>query len=297
MIASIVIPVLDDKRVLRCVKSVLSQSLNKEDYEIIVVDNGSTEVDISEGLPITLLIEKKKGIFRAVNRGLTQATGEFLVRIDADCYATPTWLEELLKPFSDPAVGVVGGAVFKEAGTSLVEKAARNLVIGDQLEPQYLPMFYAPYVVTANAAFRCNVVKHVGGFDEQFISGGDVDISWQVFLAGYTIKCAQSAIVYHPSRPTVKKYFLQFYRYGIGHAALFRKYKQITGRKYLVNVYPFKGLLKLTLMDIPLLMFQTVYARELNHTRIMRLFLDSTEYLGLICGDVVGAFKYKIFYL
>lgn len=114
-----------------------------------------------------------------------QSSGEFLVRTDADCVAEPDWLEELLKPFSIPEIGAVGGAIYKEPGRNLVERAARNFVLGDQLRPQYLPMFEAPYVVTANAAYRLGLVRALGCFDEQFTSGSDVDISWRIYLVGF----------------------------------------------------------------------------------------------------------------
>ncbi len=299
MLISIIIPVQDDARVRQCIETILEQTLKRELFEIIVVDNASKRLDVAallRDLPITLLHEKQPGMSKAVNLGLKYATGNFLVRIDADCMATTNWLKELLIPFDDPAVGVVGGAIYNVPGRNIVEIGARDLVIGNQLEPQYLPMFEAPYVVTANSAYRTDVVRQIGGFDETFVSGSDVDISWQCFLAGYQLRIAPQAVVHHYSRSTVRKYFLQFYRYGLGHAQLYKKYRKTTGSKFLVNSYPFKGLARL--MSFGLLgMVRWISNPQKFRIYCTRLLLDFAEYSALICGDLVGAIRYRIPYL
>jgi len=297
--ASIVIPVKNDSRIRRCVLSLLDQTVSRDCYEIIVVDNNSTKVnipDILSDLPVKIYRENKLGLAAATNYGLLKAQGDFLVRIDADCIAEKSWLEELLLPFKEANIGAVGGLILKETGNNLVEKAARGLVIGDQLEPQYLPMYNAPYVVTANAAYRLRVVKEIGGFDNDFISGSDVDISWRIHIAGYYICTTNKAIVDHPSRPTIRKYFYQFYNYGLGHALLFKKYKKITGKKTLINVYPFVGIFRVISRDIPKALYLLVNKKEDLQIYATRMFLDLTEYIALICGDLVGAFKHKILY-
>jgi len=301
MLASIIIPVRNDRRIRRCIKSVLNQSKTMHGmYEVIVVDNNSETVSLSQllcDLPVTLLAETRPGLCAAVNHGLQYASGEFLVRIDADCIATPNWLEKLLCQFSDPTVGAIGGAIYKEEGSSLIDCAARNLVIGDQLEPQFLPMFDAPYVVTANAAYRLNLIRELGGFDEQFFSGGDVDVCWRICLAGFQVRTAPSAIVYHPARPSIRKYFSQFYIYALGHVLLFKKYKTITGKRLLINTYPFKGILKLLLNDIPTMLLEICRTKKFDRVRSTRIFLDFIEYGALLCGYIVGSVKFRVFYL
>ncbi len=299
MKTSIIIPVKNDNRILRCVQSILNQLAYSESSEIIIVDNNSTSINVRnllKNLPVKIYVEERPGLAAAVNCGLIHATGEYLVRIDADCLAEDNWLEELLKPFSDTRIGAVGGAVLKENGTSMIEIASRGLVVGDQYEPQYLPMFDAPYVVTANAAYRMNVIRQIGGFDDEFISGSDVDISWRIILAKYLICTAPRAVVYHPSRPTVRKYFYQFYNYGLGHALLFKKYKKITGKRLLINVYPFRGIIHLIFIAIPRI-FLNMITRDKNiKIQCMKVLLDFTEYFALICGDIIGAIRLGIFY-
>jgi len=299
MLISIVIPVRDDARVRECVESLLVQTLAKDLFEIIIINNASTKIDVAKLLsefPVTLLSESQPGMSKAVNRGLEYATGKILARIDADCIATPNWLEELITPFEDPNVGVVGGAIYNRDGSNIIEIAARGLVIGDQLEPQYLPMYNAPYVVTANSAYRMKVVKAIGGFDEFFLSGSDVDMSWQFSIAGYQLQIAPAAVVYHYSRSTLRKYFLQFYRYGLGHAQLYKKYRKITGSKFLINYYPFKGIVRL--LSIGLFeMLKILHKPDKLKIYSTRMVLDFTEYIALICGDLVGAIKYRIPYL
>lgn len=299
--ASVVIPVRNDGRVRRCILSVLDQRLEGgRGYEVIVVDNDSDRLNIAQllsDLPVRLLTEKRRGIAAAANRGLAEAKGDFLVRIDADCVAMPNWLGELLDPFCDHAVGAVGGAVHKEAGGSLFQVAARNIVDEEQTRPQHLPMVPAPYVVTANAAFPRTVVQGLGGFDERLMSGSDVDMSCRIALAGYQIRTAPKARVYHPVRPTIPSYFRQYYQYGKGHALLFKKYRGVMQRRALVNAYPFKGIGRVVARDIPRLCLGTIRAKRLDPVAIMSIVAAATEYSALICGDIAGAIEGRSLYV
>lgn len=299
IVATIVIPVRDDPRIRICVESLLKQTTNKK-YKIVVVNNNSKKINVNEilnDLSVTILYEPRPGLCAAVNCGIKHSIGEFLVRIDADCIADTNWLEELIAPFSDAKIGAVGGAIIKEEGFSLVEKASRNLVIGDQLSPQYLPMFNAPYVVTANAAYRCSLIKDLGEFDEELFSGGDVDMSWRISMAGYTIQTTPKAIVWHPARSTIRRYFKQFYIYALGHVLLFRKYKKITGKRFSINLYPFSGTIRLLYKEIPSFLFDCARKKSFDKAQAMSIFLNFIEYAALQIGYLVGSCRYHVLFI
>jgi GT2 family glycosyltransferase len=75
-------------------------------------------------------------------------------------------------------------------------------------------------------------------------SGGDVDLAWRVGDLGLKLAIATDAFVFHACRPTVSAIFRQFFRYGTGHAQLFKKRRPLTGKWVCVNGYPFVGCAK-----------------------------------------------------
>jgi len=276
----------------------MNQSILRDEYEIIVVDNKSTDktADIIKGFPVKYIYEDRLGMCWARNTGIDSSSTEIVVFTDADCVPSPNWLKELSFPFEDSSVGGVGGLIMKLDDETEIAQAARDLVIGQQKEPQYLPMYPAPYIVTANAAYRRNVLIEIGCFDPQFFSGGDVDIAWRVQMAGYKINLVNGAVVFHASRSSSRAYFRQFYRYGLGHALLFKKFRKYTNKWGLVNKYPFVELTRLVLIRTPSLLFNSLL-NGFDKIKWMTLGLDLIEYIALICGDLVGAIRYRVPYI
>jgi glycosyltransferase involved in cell wall biosynthesis len=297
-VVSVIVIVRNDIRIKDCLDSLLAQNYPEEELEIIVVDNASTDntPEIIRSYPVKFLTESTIGMGWARNKGLSQAKGKYIAFIDADCIATPDWLAELLKGFTNESIGAVGGKILKQEGHNLIEIASRDLVIGKQTEPQYLPIYPAPYVVTANVGYRGDVLNEIGGFDPIFFSGADVDVSWRLSIAGCRIVCQSNAIVYHANRSSISKYFRQFYRYGLGHALLFKKYKKLTKKVFLFNIYPFQGLGNLLFIRTPVTLFGLI-TKKCDLIDVVKMFLDLVEYIALIFGDVHGAIKFGVFYL
>jgi len=223
-LVSVIVPVFNGEATIeQCVKSFLVQDYPQERYEIIVVNNNSTDrsVEIVRQNPVVLLDEKKQGPAAARNRGLARVRGEIVAFIDADCFAETRWLRELVKPFSDPAVGGVGGAIGSASRATAVERYADDRGI---LNHSLSSPFFLPYLVTANAAFRKELIDSVGGFDENFTkaAGEDVDLSWRIQLnTPCTFVFAEKAVVYHKHRDTLSGLFAQAFNY---HLAFHKKY-------------------------------------------------------------------------
>ena len=101
---SVVVPVLNGQATIKdCVKSLLSQSYPSARYEIIIVDNGSTDRTIrilnSCQNSLRLLRETKKGSYAARNTGISCAAGSIIAFTDSDCIADKDWLIHISKPF------------------------------------------------------------------------------------------------------------------------------------------------------------------------------------------------------
>jgi glycosyltransferase involved in cell wall biosynthesis len=212
---SVIVPVYNGEATIeRCIESLVDQDYPRQRYEIIVVDNNSTDgtVEIVRRYPVLLLEERRPGPGAARNRGLAQARGEIIAFTDADCYAEARWLKELVKPFVDPMVGGVGGAIKSASRATAVERYSddRPVLKHHLSDPPFLP-----FLTTANAAFRNNIIDAVGGFDESFTKASeDVDLSWRIQLeAPCKFVSASKAVVYHKHRQTVRGLFAQSFLY------------------------------------------------------------------------------------
>ncbi|MFZ5364419.1 MAG: glycosyltransferase family 2 protein [Patescibacteria group bacterium] len=116
---SIIIPAYNEEKLLpRCLKSVFATHL-PEDYEVIVVNNASTDrtEQIAKSFAgVKVVMELNKGITRARQAGFRAATGDILVFFDADTVIPPDWFRVAVKKFkSDPKLVGVSGPYHFEA--------------------------------------------------------------------------------------------------------------------------------------------------------------------------------------
>jgi len=112
-VISIIVPFYNSEKYIKdCVESLLSQQFPANDYEIIFVDNNSTDssVNIVKRYPrIKLVSEGRQGSYTARNRGIREASGRVVAFTDPDCIASPDWLAQIAEAMSDPVVSVVLG--------------------------------------------------------------------------------------------------------------------------------------------------------------------------------------------
>lgn len=114
---SVVIPTRNRCDYLKdALDSIVAQTLSKDLFEVIVVDNGSTDptqevVKSFEGkLPyISCIYEPKPGLHEGRHAGYRAAKSDILVYADDDIIAFPTWLEGVFESFQDENVVLVGG--------------------------------------------------------------------------------------------------------------------------------------------------------------------------------------------
>jgi glycosyltransferase involved in cell wall biosynthesis len=104
---SVVVPCYNEERFIkRTLTSLRGQSIiteYPEYFELIVVDNGSTDntVSIAEKYVDKVIIENRKGKLNARNRGIKESSGNIIVATDADIYFQSFWLNTLLEPFNN----------------------------------------------------------------------------------------------------------------------------------------------------------------------------------------------------
>lgn len=176
----------------RAVASVVEQSLPAEQYEIIVVDNRSTDGTAQRitkqfgHVPhLRVVTEPVQGLNPARNRGWRETQAPLVAYLDDDAIASPRWLEAMIEAFAStsPPPGAVGGHI------EPLWESPRPDWLPDELMWCYSVLDYAPdltemqppvYPIGANIAFLRSAVESVGGFQEgldrvgnNLLSGGE----------------------------------------------------------------------------------------------------------------------------
>jgi cellulose synthase/poly-beta-1,6-N-acetylglucosamine synthase-like glycosyltransferase len=139
-----------------------------------------------------------------------------VVFLDSDCVCHPTWLSELLKPFSDPTVAGVQGRYKNGVKHWMAEFI--QLEIEERYERLQKSMAVKKsidFVSTYSAAYRKRIFLENGGFDESFrtASGEDTDLSFRISANGHRLVFAPRAVVDHFHPASLLKYWrTKFYR-------------------------------------------------------------------------------------
>lgn len=205
------------------IDSCLRQTLPPDQFEIVVVDNRSTDATpevvaaLAEGAPnLRYVLEPQQGLNHARNRGAREAVGEFVAYIDDDARADPDWLEGLLGAFRgcDPTPAGVGGKValdWEGARPAWYPPEFDTLMayldLGDQgffLKPGN----GAHYLMGTNMAFQRKTLLALDGFQQGFgrvkrrtLSGEEADLIARLLRRGEQVWYEPAARVTHSVVP------------------------------------------------------------------------------------------------
>lgn len=170
--------------IVKCLSSLANQSLEKGLYEVIVVNNGSTDETqkVAEEFAITqpnfrVILEVKQGLSYARNRGYKEALGKYVAYIDDDAKALPDWAEKILTAFETvkPKPVAVGGMIlplYEKPPPSWFTDDLEIRTWGD--EKCFLQLPGARYGFSgSNMAFQKSVLEQYGGFSASFGMKGD----------------------------------------------------------------------------------------------------------------------------
>jgi GT2 family glycosyltransferase len=207
-------------------------SLERLDYpalhhEVVIVDNGSADgtARVVRQHAVRCVRSPTRGVGHARNAGIAASRGEIIAFTDTDCAVSTAWLRELVKPFSDPTVGAVGGAIVPYPPETGAQRYATRRMSHSQLRPISHPA--RPFAMTPNVAFRRDALLRIGGFDTRFPGGGweDADVCWRLTRqTQLELRYAHRAVVFHRYRASPREFLRQHYRYGYGLGLLSRKY-------------------------------------------------------------------------
>ncbi|NJK77546.1 MAG: glycosyltransferase [Microcoleus sp. SU_5_6] len=199
---------------------------------------------------IRILAENEiQSSYAARNRGIRASQGEIIAFTDVDCRPESDWLENLVQPFADSDIGIVAGEILALPGKTLLEKHADRENILSQKHTLAHP--FCAYGQTANLAVRKTVLQQIGLFRPYLTSGGDADLCWRIWRqTPYKIYFAESAIVRHRHRNTIKHLYSQWYRYGESNQYLHELHGVDLMRELTVGEYVYR-LVRWLLKELP----------------------------------------------
>ncbi len=227
---SVIVPVRDGESIIaECLDAILATDYPADRREILVVDNASTDrtAPLIRSKPVRYLHEKKRGVSNARNRGIAESTGEILAFVDADCLVEPQWLTELVRPFEDPEIGSVGGDLQHVPPTTAAERQAARLLGNWQ---RFAFTSNPAYPITANAAYRRDVLERIGNFDPHMTRAQDVELGLRFQeRSGRRLAYAEGATARHRNRTTQLGFFRQQLGWAYGAGLVGAKFEAMGG--------------------------------------------------------------------
>jgi len=211
---SIIIPAYNAEATLAgCLRAVLGLTLG-EPYEVIVVDDGSTDATASfarDFAPaVKLLQQAHTGAAAARNTGIASALGEIILFTDADCEPVPEWGTVMLAAIRAGADGAKG--IYRTRQRNLVARFVQA-----EYESKYRRMegrAQIDFVDTYSAAYRREALREAGGFTEKLPMVEDQELSFRLARSGCRLVYVPEAVVYHFHVTSVRNYFRRKFRIG-----------------------------------------------------------------------------------
>ena len=210
-----------------------------EPCEVVVVDASDGRLDAVRRLHDArvrwLQFEPITGLSVSIphqrNAGVEAARGDIIVFTDAGCQPEVGWLANLVAPLRDDEYVTVGPARSVSGDAGVYDGWAEKLY-GSR---------YLSECGAGNLAFRCQAFDAVGGFDNRFAYGSDVDFSWRLVDAGYRLRNVRDAVVYHDFG-TRRRQLRRSYVYGKARTRLYRKHptrlRRVLRTDPMVVIYP-----------------------------------------------------------
>ena len=226
---SVIVPIYqEEKYISKCIDSMLSQDYPKDDLEIILVDGMSKDrtreivATYTAKYPFIRMIDNPERIAPcAMNRGIKEAKGDVIIRLDAHVYYPKNYFSLLVEKLNELT------------GAENVGALCNTLPVNDSITAQSIAAVLSSSFGMGNSHFRVGADKEmevdtvpfgcfhrsifdkVGLYDEELVRTQDNELNARIIKAGGKIYLIPQLVCEYYARDTAKKVYKMFYQYGV----------------------------------------------------------------------------------
>jgi len=285
VVVSVIIPVYNCATTVGAQLEALGAQASDVPWEIVVVDNGSTDgtqhliEQYQETIPNLTLVRapEKRNISHARNVGVANARGEIFLFCDGDDIVAPGWIRAMARALGRYEF-VVGRVEVGMLNTDVTEKYGSN-----GMNPPDTLLNFLPYAIGCTLGVSRRAFESVGGFSTMCKRCMDVELSWRLQLAGYALHEVPEAEVHYRYRNTAWSIWKSAFNFSQAHTALYKRY----------SVY---GAKRSAIRQVLMRYKNIVYGLP----RVANMTLNERIYwafdVGVSLGRLLGSLRYRTLY-
>ena len=221
---SVIVPTYNrPERLTACLEALAELDYDRDRYEVIAVDDGSS-TDLSpclepvrDRMEVKLIRQENTGPAGARNRGVAEAQGEFIAFTDDDCMPLPDWLRQFAAALTQAPDKMVGGYTINALADNLYSTASQQLL-------DYLYRYYnieaesVKFFASNNIAMGRDRFLNIGGFDTSFplAAAEDREFCDRWLYKGLTMQYVPAAQIRHAHHMSLQSFWKQHFGYGRG---------------------------------------------------------------------------------
>lgn len=225
---AVVVPAYNAERTLGdCLRSLEAQNVPPSTYEIIVVDDGSSDrtASVAAAFGVRVIRQQNAGAAAARNAGVAAANAPWIAFTDADCVASRGWLKALSRRVGTSETDVICVAG-RTLGLASETPAARFVDLMGALDAaRHLSHPRFPFAPSGNVCYRRTALVAAGGFDSRYRSYEACELHQRLAKVGGSCVYEPAALVFHRHRATWRDYWRQQRSYGGGLAYFMREHR------------------------------------------------------------------------
>jgi glycosyltransferase involved in cell wall biosynthesis len=215
------------------IPTVEMQDFDKNKFELIIVDDGSTddtvafleEYQIKSNIKFNYQMQKNQGPGAARNNGMESARGDFFIFIDSDCTVPVHWLSEIDILLSESKADAFGGPDSYRDDFSPVLKAINysmtSFITTGGLRGKKGKKLAKFYPRSFNMGLSRKLWEKIGGFGN-LRHGQDIEFSNRIIKSQANVAYIDKAFVYHKRRTNFRRFYRQVYNWGVARINLYK---------------------------------------------------------------------------
>lgn len=296
-LVSVIIPAYNEEKVIQ--NSIRSVSeINYPNLEILVVDDGSTDntfvnaKEIEDELHVRVLLKENGGKSSALNLGIEEALGEYVLCVDADSKLDRDVLLKSLPYFqeNEKLAAVAGNVRVGNVKNLLGLFQKLEYIIGLNFHKMAQSALNAVTIIPGPiGVFKKEAIQKVGGYDRAMFAE-DCDLTLQLLMYGYDVKYASDVIAVTEVPLKFNDLIKQRYRWSRGTAqAIIKNIKTALKKKGGVRVWSILGYMMLETIFIPTTNFVFAMSTIVYALHFTDVALYGPFFIGLTLMDAILA--------